>query len=190
MVLVGCAGSSRVVRNETAAPPKAAPAVESVAVKAKQAPKVAPRPTAPPHGYVPMRLFNVMRSQPGFTVLLIDDTDRVLPISVGGSEGLAIALRYAGTKFSRPLTHDLIDEVLYELGVKLVKVHIDALVEGVFHGSVHLRHVDRNIEMDSRSSDAIALALGHRVPIYVAKEVLDEAAVKMPKKTKANDATF
>lgn len=183
--LLGCAGSSGTLCPKTVATETARPVVTAVAPK----PPVVRPPVVAPTGYVQMRLFNVVSSGSGFAVALVDDTDRVLLIGVAGSEGLAISLRHAGNKFSRPLTHDLLDGVLLESGVELVKVQIDELIDGTFHGSVHLVHGDRVIELDARSSDAIALALGNDAPIYVATPVLDEAAIVMPGKPGASTHT-
>jgi bifunctional DNase/RNase len=82
---------------------------------------------------------------------------------------------------SRPLTHDLLDAIVGELGGKIVKVQVDALVDGVFIGSVYLRHHGGEVrKLDARPSDAIALALGNDVPIYVQQAVIDEAGIAAP----------
>jgi bifunctional DNase/RNase len=114
----------------------------------------------------------------GAAVLLVDPSHtRVLPIFVGGTEALSIDLRMRKQKYQRPLTHDLLDSVLRELGGKLVRVQVDELREEVFIGSVFIETGGRTVRIDARPSDAIALALGAGVPILVARKVLDAAGV-------------
>src|SRR5262249_29429298 len=100
-----------------------------------------------------------------------------LPIFIGGTEGSSIDLRMKGEKPPRPLTHDLLDSILRELHASIVQVQVDALVGNVFHGSILLRTNGRVIRIDARPSDAIALAIGSRAPIYVAQAVLDQAGI-------------
>ena len=76
------------------------------------------------------------------------------------------------------MTHDLLDRVVERLGGELVKVHVDGLARNVFIGRVYFRQGDQVFDLDARPSDAVALALGNRVPIFVANRVLDEAAVR------------
>jgi bifunctional DNase/RNase len=114
----------------------------------------------------------------GHAVLLVyPPTGRVVPIFIGGTESLSIRLRMAKRRFSRPLTHDLLDDVVTKMGGRIVQVRIDELSSGVFIGSIVLEHGDRRFEIDARPSDAIALAIGNRVPIYVARKVLAQAGV-------------
>ena len=131
-----------------------------------------------PAGYVEMHAAKVVALGDSAAVLLTDDAMKVaLPIFIGGSEGASIDYRMRGERPPRPLTHDLLDDLVRKLGATIVKVQVDALREGVFHGSVFVRASGRVIRVDSRASDAIALAIGNRVPIYVAKKVLDQAGV-------------
>jgi bifunctional DNase/RNase len=80
----------------------------------------------------------------------------------------------------RPLTHDLLDSVIRELEGELFKVQVDELRQAIFIGSVFLRREGRIIEIDARPSDAIALALGNKVPIFMAREVLESAGEESP----------
>jgi bifunctional DNase/RNase len=109
-------------------------------------------------------------------VLLTDEAHAVvLPIGIGGTEALSISLRFEREKYPRPLTHDLLDAAVRRLGGKLYEVQIDELKNGVFLGRIFLRKGNQVLDLDARPSDAIALALGDGVPIYVARGVLDEA---------------
>lgn len=96
---------------------------------------------------------------------------RRLPIIIGAFEAQSIALEMEGIKPPRPLTHDLLKNVMDSLGVSLNDVFINELKDGTFYAKLSLD----SQEVDSRPSDAIALAVRYGVPIYVADKVMDEA---------------
>jgi bifunctional DNase/RNase len=96
---------------------------------------------------------------------------RRLPIIIGAFEAQSIALEMEGIKPPRPLTHDLLKNVMDSLGASLNDVFINELKEGTFYAKLSLD----SQEVDSRPSDAIALAVRYGVPIYVADKVMDEA---------------
>jgi hypothetical protein len=134
---------------------------------------------APPEGYVTMKVMNVVVTSQGNAVLLADEAEeRIVPIFVGGTEGLSIELRLRTKRYQRPLTHDLLDSLVGKLGGELVKVQVDAIRGSVFVGSVFVKQAGKLIEVDARPSDAIALALGKRAPIFVAEKVLDASSIK------------
>jgi hypothetical protein len=155
----------------------------------------APDPVTKPAGYVEVRVLDVIARGEGDLLLLVDDVSNlVLPISIGGTEGMAIVGRVRGTPPRRPLTHDLLDDAVKRLGGTIVKVHIDELRDGIFHGSVYIRNAKgRIVRLDSRASDAVALGIGNGVPIYVAQRVLEEAGLDrdkvMPQVTPAGPMT-
>jgi bifunctional DNase/RNase len=97
---------------------------------------------------------------------------RRLPIIIGAFEAQSIALEMEGIKPPRPLTHDLMKTIIDSLGVGLTDVFINDLRDGTFYARLSLD----SQEIDSRPSDAIALAVRFGVPIYVADKVMDEAA--------------
>lgn len=97
---------------------------------------------------------------------------RRLPIIIGAFEAQSIALEMEGIKPPRPLTHDLMKTIIDSLGVGLTDVFISELRDGTFYARLSLD----SQEIDSRPSDAIALAVRFGVPIYVADKVMDEAA--------------
>lgn len=135
-------------------------------------------PPEVPEGFRVMEVIGVAPTAAGQAVFLAgDDRTRLVPIWIGGSEALAIQLRHSRRRFERPLTHDLWDQAVRELGGELVEVRIDALRSQVFVATLTVRQGDRTFQLDSRASDAIALALGSRVPIYVADAVVDQAAI-------------
>jgi bifunctional DNase/RNase len=115
----------------------------------------------------------------GKAVLLADPAGQiVVPIFVGGTEGLSIELRQEKRRYQRPLTHDLLDSVMRELGGELDKVQVDDLKSNVFIGTVFVRQGTRVVPIDARPSDAIALALGADAPIFVARKVVEAAGVR------------
>jgi bifunctional DNase/RNase len=131
-----------------------------------------------PQGYVEMTVGDVTSTGEGHAVLLVDESsDVVVPIFIGPNEAMAIDLRHRKQRYQRPLTHDLLDSILHELGGSLVKVQIDDIKDNTFVGAVFVRTATRVVELDARPSDAIALALGNHVPIFVARQVIDRAGV-------------
>lgn len=148
---------------------------------ATSSPTSSPTPAAPtpPAGYQAMTVMDIAAAGPGSAVLLVDSAkERILPIFVGGTEALSIQLRLDRTRYQRPLTHDLLDSIVEKLGGDLVKVHVDELRGSIYIGTVFVRQGDRVIEVDARPSDAIALALGHGAPIFVAVKVLDAGGLR------------
>ena len=109
------------------------------------------------------------------------DGDRYLPIWIGAAEATAIAYAQQGVIPPRPLTHDLLRNVIDELGHELTRVRIVALKEGVFHAMLDLDGgaAAGGTDIESRSSDAIALALRTGTTIVAGESLLDEAGVAM-----------
>ena len=111
-------------------------------------------------------------------VILKEKTaDRYLPIWIGASEADAIAIRLQNISVARPLTHDLLKSILDDLGAKVVQVRVTDLSDDVFYARIVLSVNGRTVEVDSRPSDAIALAVRTSAPIFVAESVLDKAGV-------------
>ena len=98
--------------------------------------------------------------------------NRRLPIIIGAAEAQSIALEMEGIKPPRPLTHDLMKNIIAAFGAELTDIVIDELRDGTFYAKLNLD----NQQIDSRPSDAIALAVRYGVQIYVAAGVMDEAA--------------
>jgi uncharacterized protein len=113
-------------------------------------------------------------------VILKDDTgDRYLFIWIATAEAYSIAMELQGTAPQRPLTHDLLKTVIAELGGKLVSVIVNDLSDDIFFARLVLDADGRHVEVDSRPSDAIALAVRAKVPIYVTDSVLESAGVRL-----------
>ena len=116
----------------------------------------------------------------GYVVLLQEKHGkRIVPIAIGPAEGLAISMRLARQKAPRPLTHDLIDKLLEALGARLVKVHVEDMREQVFLGRLYLMQGKRPLDIDSRPSDAMALAVGAGVPVWCSKKVIRETGIDL-----------
>lgn len=123
-----------------------------------------------------VKVKQLFMSNVGFVVLLQGEKDpRSLPIFIGAAEAQAIAIQMNKVKMPRPLTHDLLKNLLDFLECRLMRIDVSDLSDGTFHATLHLEHDGKDMEMDCRPSDAIALALRYSAPIYVAKEVMDEA---------------
>jgi hypothetical protein len=99
--------------------------------------------------------------------------ERTLPIVIGIVEIMAIDRRLKGKTTIRPLTHDLLGNVIDALGAKVEKVVISDLQNHTYFATIHLNINDKIVEVDSRPSDAIAVGIATNVPIYVAEHVFD-----------------
>jgi bifunctional DNase/RNase len=106
-------------------------------------------------------------------ILREPESNRVLPIWIGQAEAWAIALELRGEKPPRPLTHDLMRNILEQLGVRVVKVVIHDLIDSTYYATIYLEHEGKSHEIDSRPSDALALALRTNAPIYITGNVVE-----------------
>jgi bifunctional DNase/RNase len=129
--------------------------------------------------FLEAKIDNISVSNLGFIVFLkVPGDARVLPIFIGANEAQSIAIAYNNQTPPRPLTHDLMKNVLGMLDVEVVKVQVTRLTDNTFFGRIHLRKEGiEDMDLDARPSDAIALALRYRVPIFVHKDVYEAAAI-------------
>ena len=107
------------------------------------------------------------------------DGNRRLPIVIGGFEAQAIAVAMEGMVPSRPLTHDLLKNTLDTFEIEVTEILINNLVEGVFHARIVCMQHGREFEIDSRTSDAIAMAVRYGCPIFTYDFILDAAGVRI-----------
>lgn len=107
------------------------------------------------------------------------DGNRRLPIVIGGFEAQAIAVAMEGMMPSRPLTHDLLKNILDTFEIEVTEILINNLVEGVFHARIVCLQHGREFEIDSRTSDAIAMAVRYSCPIFTYDFILDAAGVRI-----------
>lgn len=106
-----------------------------------------------------------------------DDPHRVLPVFIGAPEAVAIAVGLEGAMTERPLTHDLMIDVLDGADTHLERVDVTELVGGTFHAEIELRGPTGPRRVASRPSDAIALAVRLGIPVFASEDVLDAAGV-------------
>jgi bifunctional DNase/RNase len=106
--------------------------------------------------------------------------DRYLPIWIGAAEAAAIALALQGVVTPRPMTHDLLKNILEEMSVEVQRIVITELRDGTYYAVISMRRDGESYEVSSRPSDAIALAVRIHAPIYANEEVLSEAAILIP----------
>ena len=124
-------------------------------------------------------------SNMGFVVLLRASKDkRTLPIFIGAAEAQAIAIQINKVEIPRPLTHDLFKNVLDFLECRLKRVEVCDLVDGTYYARLILERDANEMPIDSRPSDAIALALRFAAPIFVDEKVMQEAGVVLEEQGK------
>lgn len=125
------------------------------------------------------------RTNQPIVVLEDKENGRILPIWIGPSEAQAILLQLEGVQPPRPMTHDLLRNVIRSLKADVVRVVITELKAGTFFAYIDMKSLDRDFAIDSRPSDAIALALRAHVPIFVKSKVLREevAGISIPRLT-------
>ncbi len=110
-------------------------------------------------------------------ILKEKDSNRFLPIWIGAAEADAITLKQQGVKVSRPMTHDLLANVIGELGSSVQRIVVSAISDDTFIARIYLTRNGEDLQIDSRTSDAIALAVRTDAPIFCEDEVLDQAGV-------------
>ena len=122
--------------------------------------------------------FDAIGKQP-IVLLKTADGDRYLPIWIGHPEAAAILMRLQGAAPPRPMTHDLLNEVIGELQGEIVKVTVTELRDQTFYARITIVQDGREVEVDSRPSDAIALAVRCDAKIFAADEVIEESSVEL-----------
>lgn len=111
-------------------------------------------------------------------VILKDiESERYLPIWIGPFEADAITVELQDVEVARPLTHDILKTVINVLGGRLVRVEISDLKNEIFYATLVIETRGKNLEIDARSSDALALAVRAKVPVYVDDDVMAKAAI-------------
>ena len=121
--------------------------------------------------------FDLVGKQP-IVLLKTAESNKFLPIWIGHPEAAAILMKLQDATPPRPLTHDLLVNILGELEVEIVRVTVTELRENTFHAAITVQQNGAEFEIDSRSSDAIAIAIRAQAPIYAADEVIEESAIE------------
>jgi bifunctional DNase/RNase len=121
--------------------------------------------------------FDMVGKQPIVLLRTLDGT-KFLPIWIGHPEAAAILMKLQGTPTPRPMTHDLVTDMLGELNASVARVAVTELRENTFYAQITLQVNGSEIEIDSRPSDAIALAVRADAKIFVADDVIDDSAIE------------
>jgi bifunctional DNase/RNase len=124
--------------------------------------------------------------QPIVLLKTVDD-NRFLPIWIGHPEAAAILMKLQGADTPRPMTHDLIVDMLDQADTTCERISITELRDNTFYASITLSIAGSEIEIDSRPSDALALAVRMSAPIFVADEVIDESSIEFEQGEEDND---
>jgi len=130
-----------------------------------------------------------LMTQHRVVVLKETDTDRYLPIWIGPFEADAITIQLQGVQVPRPLTHDLLKSFIREMGVKVSHVLVNELRNDTFFAHIVVDVNGKSMEIDSRPSDAIALAVRVGAPIFVAEQVMGLASITPEEDITAEAAT-
>ncbi|MDQ5815998.1 MAG: bifunctional nuclease family protein [Actinomycetota bacterium] len=114
-------------------------------------------------------------------IVLLKETqgERYLPIWIGAVEATAIAFALQGVETPRPMTHDLLRDILQESDIEVERVVINDLVEQTFYAMIRMTNDGQSKEVSSRPSDAIALAVRINAPIFAAEDVLEQAGIEL-----------
>jgi bifunctional DNase/RNase len=130
--------------------------------------------------------FDMVGKQP-IVLLKTVDGNKFLPIWIGHPEAASILMKLQGATTPRPMTHDLLCSMLGELEVRCTQIAVTELRENTFYASITLSVNGREMEIDSRPSDAIALAVRSGAPIFAADEVISESAIEFEHEVEDTD---
>ena len=121
--------------------------------------------------------FDIVGKQP-IVLLKTAEGNKFLPIWIGHSEAAAILMKLQGATTPRPLTHDLVTAMLAELEARVTRITVTELRDNTFYASITIQQDGSEIEVDSRPSDAIALAVRAEAPIFADDRVIEESAIE------------
>jgi len=121
--------------------------------------------------------FDLVGKQP-IVLLKTADGNRYLPIWIGHPEAASILMKLQGASTPRPMTHDLLADLLEQLDAEVIRITVTELRENTFYASITVQQNGSEIEIDSRPSDAIAIAVRSDAPIFAAERVIEESAIE------------
>ncbi len=121
--------------------------------------------------------FDLVGKQP-IVLLKTADGNKFLPIWIGHPEAAAILMKLQGASTPRPMTHDLVTEILGQLEATVIRIAVTELRDNTFYAQITVQMNGTEIEVDSRPSDAIALAIRADAPIFAADDVIEESAIE------------
>ncbi|MDX6647233.1 MAG: uncharacterized protein QOK40_2960 [Miltoncostaeaceae bacterium] len=121
--------------------------------------------------------FDMVGKQP-IVLLKTVSGNKFLPIWIGHAEAAAILMKLQGAQTPRPMTHDLVSDILGELNAQVAKITVTELKDNTFYALITLKSNSSEIEVDSRPSDALALAVRTNAPIFAADKVIEDSAIE------------
>lgn len=121
--------------------------------------------------------FDVIGKQP-IILLKTTDANKFLPIWIGHQEAAAILMKLQGTELPRPMTHDLMSSIISNLDAEVLRVTVTELRENTFYALLTLRLASGDVDVDSRPSDALALAVRTNAPIFASEQLIEENAIE------------
>ena len=121
--------------------------------------------------------FDLVGKQP-IVLLKTAEGNKFLPIWIGHPEAAAILMKLQSASTPRPMTHDLVTDMLDQLGAQVVRITVTELRENTFYAQITVQQDGSEVEVDSRPSDAIALAIRADAPIFAADDVIEESAIE------------
>ena len=130
--------------------------------------------------------FDMVGKQPIVLLKTVDD-NRFLPIWIGHPEAAAILMKLQGADTPRPMTHDLVVDMLDQVETKVERISINELRDNTFFATIVLSVNGTEIEIDSRPSDALALAVRVQAPVFVAEDVIDESSIEFDQGIEDNE---
>lgn len=123
----------------------------------------------------PVNLYSLVALGSQYVIVLEEiDGPHLIPIWIGPSEGNSIAMHLNNIQFPRPMTHDLLVNVIQKMGAKIAKVVITQLKESTFYASIFIEHDSRVEEIDARPSDSIAIAIRTSTPLFIDESIFDQ----------------
>ena len=127
---------------------------------------------------IPVKIYS-LASTPSDAIVFLEEADgtRLLPIWIGPVEGQAIAIKFSGLTIPRPFTHDLLVSIVTAVGYKFEKVVIDRLEDHTYYAKLHLRSGEKTVVIDSRPSDAMAVAVRVACDIFVSEQVFNDSQI-------------
>jgi bifunctional DNase/RNase len=130
--------------------------------------------------------FDIVGKQP-IVLLKTADGNKFLPIWIGHPEAAAILMKLQGASTPRPMTHDLLTEMLAQLEARVIRITVTELRDSTFYASITIQQDGSEIEVDSRPSDAIALAVRAEAPIFADDRVIEESAIEFAEGEDVNE---
>ena len=130
--------------------------------------------------------FDIVGKQP-IVLLKTADGNKFVPIWIGHSEAAAILMKLQGAETPRPMTHDLVTSMLGQLEAKVIRITVTELRDNTFYASITIQQNGSEIDVDSRPSDAIALAVRAEAPIFADDSVIEESAIEFAEGEEVNE---